>query len=125
MVGDGGVHLDLAWVYGSGRWRRSISFSLLHWRAAGVGLPLRQVTEPSLGWGRLCGAEVTVLMGCSSVLKVTDRLRRAEMLSESYLLLQMLIIRCEGALPAAVALVRLLPGFADRAAAAAAVLFLG
>lgn len=125
MVGDGGVHLDLVWIYGSGRWRRSISFSLLHWRAAGVGLPLRQVTEPSLGWGRLCGAEVTVLMCFSSVLKVTDRLRRAEMISESYLLLQMLIIRREGALPAAVALVRLLlPGFADRAAAAA-VLFLG
>lgn len=70
MVGDRGVHLDLVWIYERGRWRRSIGFSRFHWRAAAVsragvelgeGLALRQVTERSLGWGRLCGAKLSVL----------------------------------------------------------------
>lgn len=57
----------------------------------------------------------------SAVLKVTDRLRRAEMIRESYLLLYVVIIRRERAQLAVVVpvgLVRLLSGFADRAAAA-------
>lgn len=106
MVGDRRVHLDLVWIHGSWRRRRSIGFSLL-WRAAGVrsaeagvgeGLPLRQVTERSPGRGRL-GTELGVLtwllMYFSAVLKVKERSRREKTPSIETYLVQMIVIRTE------------------------------
>lgn len=139
VVRDGGVHLDLEWIYGSGRWRRSISLRRFRWRAAGVGgaaLRLWQVTEASQGWGRLRGATLSVLtrllMCFLAVLKVTQRLRRAKAVAaeigEIYLLAGSAVIRRERARSAVglVALVRSLSGFAAAAVALAAahVLFL-
>lgn len=134
VVRDGGVHLDVERIYGSGRWRRSISLCRFRWRAAGVGsaaLRLWQVTEASQGWGRLRGATLGVLtrllMCFLAVLKVTQRLRRAKAVAaeigEIYLLADSAVIRRERSDWAVglVALVRSLSGFAAAAVAAAAV----
>lgn len=100
--------MDLVWFYG--RWRRSIGFSLFQRgvRSAELRLPLRQVTEVCAGRGAEVGVLTELLMYFSAVLKVTERPRRARMIP-------VLIIRSDGA-QLAVRLVRLLPGFADRAA---------
>lgn len=131
VVGDGGVHLELVRFHGSGRWRRSINFSLFHRGAAGVGgavlqLPLRQVTESSAGRGRLCRAELGVLterlrMRLLAGPKVTDRRRRAKISTETRenrLLFEAGIIRGEWVQSDA-GLVLVSPGFA------VAALFLG